>query len=296
MDDFKASKKPSKLLKVLLGGDAPGSQPSGALVKPYGVAVAPDGRMYVADTVSRRVFVFDAELKTVGFLGENGGARLSRPIGVAVDEHGTVFVADGMLRRVFAFAPDGRMTLAIGHEGELTNPSGLAVDSTHKRLYVADAAKHQILSYSTVDGSAGPTLGTRGADPGQFNFPTNLAVDARGRLYVTDTLNFRIQIFDADGQFVRMFGTIGDTPGSLNRPKGIAVDSEGHIYVVDASFNNFQIFDQDGRLLLFVGTGGSRSGEFFLPAGLTIDKHDHIYVADQGNSRVQVFQYLGGTQ
>ena len=294
LDDFKPAKKPSRLATMLLGAQDPGARASDMLVKPYGVAVSPDGRLYVADTAARRVFAFDTDRKTVSFVGEDGAGRLTKPIGVAVDERGIVFVADATLKRVFGYSPDGRMTLAIGRDGELAGPSGLAIDRVNKRLYVADAAKHQVSSYSTLDGSRGPTIGKRGAEPGEFNFPTNLAVDRRGRLYVTDTMNFRIQIFDADGRFVKAFGTLGDSPGCLNRPKGIGVDSQDHIYVIDASFNNFQIFDEDGQLLLFVGSGGGRPGEFFLPAGLVIDDRDRIYVADQGNSRVQVFQYVRG--
>ena len=294
VDDFKPARKSSKFMTMLLGPEDGKTLASDTMMKPYGVAVSPRGQLYVADTAARRVFVFDADAKTVAFVGEEGGNRLSKPIGVATDENGTVYVADATLKRVFGYDPSGRMVVAIGHDGELANPSGLAVDRANRRLYVADAAKHQILSYSTVDGSPLGTIGTRGSEPGEFNFPTNLTVDARGRLFVADTLNFRVQIFDADGTFVRSFCTLGDTPGSLNRPKGLGVDSEGHIYVVDASFNNFQIFDEGGQLLLFVGTGGNRPGEFFLPAGLFIDERDRIYVADQGNSRVEVFQYLRG--
>ena len=292
VDDFKPVKKPSRFLKALLGAEDPGSQPSDWMVKPYGIAVAPDGRLYVADTAARRVFAFDPDSKTVSFVGENGGGHLTKPIGVAVDDRGTVFVADGTLKRVFGYGPKGELLIAIGHDGELASPSGLAVDRVNKRVYVADATKHQVLSYSTEDGKPLRTIGRRGSEPGEFNFPTNLTVDARGQLYVADTLNFRIQIFNADGAFVKTFGTLGDTPGSFNRPKGVAVDSEGHIYVMDSSFNNFQIFDEDGKLLLFVGAGGRNRGEFYLPAGLFIDDRDRIYVADQGNSRVQVFQYL----
>jgi DNA-binding beta-propeller fold protein YncE len=293
VDDFKKTKRPSKFAAMLLGSADATNQPSDAMMKPYGVAASPDGRIYVADTAARRVFAFDTDAKTVSFVGESGNSgRLVKPIGVAVDAQGTVFVADVTLKRVFGYAPDGRLAMAIGHEGELANPSGLAVDRVNKRLYVADAARHHILSYSTVDGTPGPTIGKRGSEHGEFNFPTNLAVDARGRLYVTDTLNFRIQIFDERGGFVGTFGTLGDSPGCLNRPKGVGVDSQGHIYVIDASFNNFQIFDERGQLLLFVGAGGRNPGEFFLPAGLYIDEQDRIYVADQGNSRVQVFQYI----
>lgn len=294
IDDFKPSKRPSKLMAVLLGGEDPDAQPSDMMVKPYGVAVSSRGQLYVADTAARRVFRFDADSKTLSFVGESGEGRLSKPIGVAVDGQGTVFVADGTLKRVFGYAQDGRVTVNIGRFGELANPSGLAIDRSRDRLYVADAALHRIASYSTLDGALISTFGKRGSEPGAFNFPTNLAVDAGGRLYVADTLNFRIQVFDVDGTFLKEFGTLGDMPGTLNRPKGLGIDSDGHIYVVDSSFDNFQIFDSDGQLLLSVGAGGNKPGEFSLPAGLFIDEQDRIYVADQGNSRVQVFQYIQG--
>lgn len=293
VNDFKPSKKPSKFALMLLGPQD-GAGQAETLVKPYGVAVSEHGKVYVADTAARRAFAFDPDSQTVSFVGDEGAGKLTKPIGVAVDDRDIVYVADATLKRVFGYSPDGRLQTAIGHDGELQNPSGLAIDRTNHRLYVADSARHQILCYSTVDGSAQQTIGRRGAEDGEFNFPTNLAVDRRGRLYVADTLNFRVQIFDAAGQFLKTFGTLGDTPGSLNRPKGVGIDSDGHIYVIDASFNNFQIFDEEGQLLLFVGSGGRNPGEFFLPAGMSVDDQDRIYVADQGNSRVQVFQYLQG--
>jgi DNA-binding beta-propeller fold protein YncE len=290
VDDFK-TKKPPRWKTALLGEEDPALRLSDTMVKPYGIAVSPDGLLYVADTAARRVFVFDADRKTVSFVGESGNGKLTKPIGVAVDADGKVFVADATLNRVFGYERDGSVGIAIGRDGELKSPSGLAIDRANQRLYVADSTRHQVLCYSTVDGAHVRTIGERGGDAGNFNFPTNLFVDAEGRLYVADTLNFRVQIFDAQGRFVRTFGTQGDTPGTLNRPKGIAVDSEGHIYVADTSFNNFQIFDPEGQLLLFVGSAGRGAGEFLLPAGLYIDMHDRVYVADQGNSRVQVFQY-----
>ena len=289
--DFKI-KKPGRWKMLLLGPEDPTERPSDILVKPYGIAVARDGRVLVTDTAARRVFAFNPDAKTVTFVGESGPGKLTKPIGVGADDEGKVFVADGTLNRVFGYAPDGTLALAMGHEGELKGPSGLAVDRLHNRVYVADVAMHHILVYSSVDGALVKTLGQRGSEPGSFNFPTNLFVDKAGRLYVTDTMNFRVQIFDPDGRVLKVFGTQGDTGGSLNRPKGVGVDSEGHIYVADSSFNNFQVFDREGQLLLFVGTAGREPGEFYLPAGLYVDAADRIYVADQGNSRVQVFQYV----
>jgi DNA-binding beta-propeller fold protein YncE len=291
VSDFKVRKMP-KWKTLLLGAEDPTARPSDELVKPYGVAVSRLGRVYVADTVARRVFVFDPEAKGVSFVGETGLGKLTKPVGVAVDGEGKVFVADATMNRVFGYDLAGQLAIAIGREGELESPSGLTVDRERNLLYVADAKKHYVLCYSTKDGSAVRTIGHRGGGPGEFNFPTNLTVGGNGRLYVADTLNFRIQVFDHDGGFLAEFGAQGDTPGTFNRPKGVGVDSEDHIYVADSSFNNFQIFDAAGQLLLYVGSGGSQPGEFFLPAGLCIDDRDRIYVADQGNARVQVFEYL----
>jgi DNA-binding beta-propeller fold protein YncE len=288
-DDFK-TKKPGRWKTALLG-NSPEGPPSDTFVKPYAIAVSPQGRVFVSDTAARRVFAIDPDHRTMSFLGDHGNAALTKPVGIAVDDAGVVFVADATLKRVFGFAPDGTVVIAIGRDGEFETPSGLAIDRVRKLVYVVDSSKHQVVCYSTVDGMRVRVIGHRGGDAGEFNFPTNAFVDNRGQLYVADTLNFRVQIFDLEGRFVRTFGTQGDTPGTLNRPKGIAVDGEGHVYVADTSFNNFQIFDAEGQLLLFVGSAGRGPGEFLLPAGLFIDTRDRIYVADQGNSRVQVFQY-----
>jgi len=287
VDDFK-QKKDARWRSLLLGPDT--TRNVTQLLKPYGVAVARDGRVFVTDTVARRVFVFDPVAKVVRFVGENGPAKIVKPMGVAVDDAGRVFVADGTLKRVFGYAADGSLAVAIGHDGELQSPSGLAIDRQRQVLYVADAKKHQVLCYSSADGSFIRAVGKRGMEQGEFNFPTNLAVDREGHLYVADTLNFRVQVFDASGAVVKSIGTQGDGPGHLNRAKGVGVDSEGHVYIADTSFNNFQIFNPDGAILLFVGATGAGPGEFLLPAGLFVDDEDRIYVADQGNARVQVFQ------
>jgi DNA-binding beta-propeller fold protein YncE len=289
--DF-SKKKPTRWKTLVFGEDAAGPVLPEQLVKPYGVAASSDGLVYVTDTASRRVFVFDPERRLLTFLGDKQPAKLAKPTGIAIDPSGTIFVADATHNRVFGYARTGDLVLAIGRDGEFESPAGMAIDGERHLLYVADSKKHQVFCYSTADGSAVRTIGRRGSEPGEFNFPTNVFVDKEGRLYVTDTLNFRIQSFDPEGKPLNAFGTLGDTPGSLNRPKGIGVDDEGHIYVADTSFNNFQIFDQAGQLLLFVGSVGSGPGEFFLPAGLFIDSRNRVYVVDQGNARVQVFQYL----
>lgn len=277
--------KPS-LIKTLLEADI-----AHVLRKPYGVAVDKDGRVYVTDV--GRVFIFDKKNRKVSFIGDGlGTGMLRRPIGIAISQDGRIYVADPVSDRVFVYNSKGKFITAIGHKGEFETPSGLAIDEKRRRLYVADAKKHNIRAYSLDDGSLLLTIGERGNGVGEFNFPTNIALDSTGNLYVVDTGNFRVQVFDPDGKYIKSIGSIGNTPGSFARPKGIAIDSEGHIYVVDAAFENFQIFDKEGNLLLFVGGAGVNPGEFSGPAGIFIDDEDRIYVAEQWTRRVQVLQYL----
>lgn len=283
------AKKHGSWRRILLGEEP---DPGISLVKPYGAATDALGRVYVSDTGAGAVLVFDPRTREVGTLGTKGRVHLVTPIGIALDELGRVFVADAGLNQVFCFDSSDDVLLALGRDEGMKNPTGLAVDKKRHRLYVADSHLHEILSYST-SGQFLARWGSRGSGNGEFNFPTNLALDAAGNLYVVDTGNFRVQILDPDGKFVSSFGRAGDGFGSFHRPKGIAVDSKGHVYVADAAFNNFQIFDREGNLLLFVGSVGREVGSFWLPAGLHIDDKDRIFAVDQLNRRVQVFQYVG---
>jgi len=262
------------------------------LHKPYGVHADRDGRIFVADTGWGKLVVFDYANRKFAFWGTGGPGTLAKPVGVTSDSQGRVYVSDAIAQRVVVFDRDGNFLQAMGKKGEFERPVGLVVNDQLGRLYVIDAKKHHIAVFDIADGSLIRTIGERGKEPGQFNWPTNIAIDSSGTLYVMDTMNFRVQILDPEGEVLNTFGEIGDGIGQFARPKGIAVDSEGSIYVVDAAFNNFQIFNREGELLLFVGSVGQQPGQFWLPAGAYIDAQDRIYVADQYNFRIQVFQRL----
>ena len=264
-----------------------------AMQKPYAVAIGENNRMYV--TGKGRVLVFDPRGGEYGCLGDASGAeKLISPAGIAVSKDNRIFVTDIAAHRVFVYDSDGRFIKTIGGPDEFDAPSGVVADESNKKLYIIDSKKHRVNVYALDDYKFIRTIGSRGlAEDGKFNFPTNGAVDSKGNLYVVDTGNFRVQVFDKSGRYVRSLGKIGDVPGSLARPKGIAVDSEDHLYVVDAAFQNVQIFDTEGRLLLFFGTGGWGPGYFTLPAGIAVDPDDKIYIVDQWPGNVQVFQYTG---
>lgn len=268
-----------------------GEERAQSFIKPHGVAVDRAGRVYVTDI--GRVWVLDLKNNSFGFIGDKpGDGRLRNPVGVAVSSDGRVFVTDTSLDRVHVYA-EGRLVGALGQTGEFEGASSVALDEKRELLYVSDAKKHTVGVYSLRDYRKIRAMDKRGVRIGEFNYPTNLTVDPEGRLYVVDTGNFRVQVFDPEGNFIKFIGSLGDTPGSLARPKGIAIDSEGHIYVVDAAFQNFQIFDFEGNVLLAVGRGGTGPGEFLLPSGIAIDDDDMIYVANQMPPNLQIFEYLG---
>ncbi|MCX7793704.1 MAG: 6-bladed beta-propeller [Thermodesulfovibrionales bacterium] len=260
-------------------------------IKPYGVTVDRSNRIYITD--KGRVWVIDLEKGEYSFLGaEPGIGRVDNPVGVAASSDGRVFVADVSQDRVFVYK-DGKAVALLGQQGEFKTPSSIAIDEKRRRIYVADSNSHVINVYNLDDYSKIMTIGRRGHEKGEFNFPTNIALNSEGLLHVVDTGNWRIQVFDPEGNLVRTFGQIGDVPGTFTRPKGIGIDSEDNIYVVDAAFENVQIFNKEGQLLMFFGGPGIEPGQLGLPAGLYIDHEDRIYVVEQLNKRFQIFQYMG---
>jgi DNA-binding beta-propeller fold protein YncE len=291
VDDVKGARKQSWMDRA--AGAKP-KAPRTQLKTPYGIAADSRGRIFVADPSNRTVFVFDAEKREVEYRSGGTTSQMALPIGVAIDDHDRLFVSDSFFHQITLFSPDGDV-LGVFGGGELQRPGGIAIDNANKRLYVADSKGNRIAVFhseslrllSYIGGAA--TAGE--AEQGKFAAPTNVAVGRNGEIYVTDTWNFRVQVFDPTGKFVREFGQHGVAPGSFVRPKGVAVDADGHVYVADAEFNNFQVLTPEGQSLLAVGAYGTSPGQFALIAGIAIDKRNRIYVTDQLRGRVQVFQY-----
>jgi DNA-binding beta-propeller fold protein YncE len=265
------------------------------LGRPTGIAVDSQERIYVADTAKGAVFIFDLRRKTLDLLGADGRGRLANPYGIAIDKNDNVYVSDTRLKVVQVYDRNGNLVAALSKIGnqEIVNPAGLAIDEKLNRLLIVDSRGHRVFAANLDHLDQGVSFGKRGEEDDEFSYPGSVAVDNEGRIYVTDTLNFCVKVFDKNFKFIKKIGEHGTGFGMFDRPKGIALDSQGHVYVVDASFSIFQIFNDDGHLLLFVGGFGTEPGSFRLPSGIFIDKKDRIYVSDQINKRVQIFQFLG---
>ncbi len=288
-DDVVQSK--FKSLKDVVAGKGFAEQ----LKKPIGVAVDSRGRVFVADLGVQCVVIFNETPqegeKAFDFLGKKAKGHLVKPLGITIDQNDNIYVSESVHRKVYSYNPDFSFRYSFGLDTTFKRPSGVAFDNINNRLYVVDTKAHDIKVFNDK-GVLIHIFGSQGNKDGEFNYPTNVAVDNDGKIYIIDTMNTRVQIFDQNYNFVMKYGSADNVPGSFARPKGVALDSDNNVYVVDSAFDNVQIFNQQGQLLLFFGSAGRGVGEFDMPAGIFIDKTDKIYIIDQLNCRVQIFQYL----
>ena len=203
-----------------------------------------------------------------------------------------IFVADGPQGRVFGYDRSGVLLMVLGKAGEISYPAALAIDPQRNRLYVADSYAHRIKVFTTLGnplfdiGGAG-AIGVKG-----LRSPISIALDRAGSVYVLDSGNRRVHVYDPDGNPLRTFSVSKGVPGGPWQPKAIAVDSAGHVYAADSIHNTILVFDRDGRFLFTWGKTGSFLGDFWTPVAVFIDGSDRIYIADQTNSRIQVYQFV----
>jgi len=336
-DDFDASirKVSNGVITTVAGSWVPGfggdngPATSALLSQPRGLAVDSAGNLYIADygnqrvrKVSNGVITTVAGNGTQGFSGDNGpaaSAQLYYPNGVAVDSAGNLYIADTVNNRIRKVSGGIITTLAgnggfsfFGDNGPATSallfaPANVAVDPAGS-LYIADSGNHLIRKVSNGVITAVAGNGTQGfsgdtgpATSAQLSWPSGVAVDSAGNLYIADSGNYRIRKV-SDGVITTVAGGgsfVGDTgPATSARlwyPQGVAVDSAGKLYISDTDNNRIRMVS-NGVITPVAGNGGfgyfgdngpATYAALNHPQGVAVDSAGNLYVADSGNNCIR---------
>ena len=238
--------------------NAAGNAPIGTFNEPWGIAVGPDGSVYVSDTWNHRVQKFTAAGQPITTWGQYG-----QPI------------------------PEAPET-----QSSFWGPRGVAVDS-QGRLFVADTGNKRIVAFDE-DGNYLTEFGTAGFDPGQFDEPVGVAVAGDGTVYVTDTWNQRIQSFipNEDGTLytpLQQWDVNAWFGQSLENKPLIDVSEDGHVFITDPEGYRVIQFTSTGEFVRTWGDFGIATDEIGLAAGVAVDPSGFIWVSDAGNNRVMRF-------
>ncbi len=293
---------------------AAGSIQGGQLNHPRGLTVGPDGNLYVADSQNARITIFDSDgkyLRNFGIPGsveQQGGApggTFREPWGVAVAPDGTIYVADTWNHRVQVFDNNGKFIRLWGQfeqvaPGSPNRPDGfwgprdIALDA-QGRVFVADTGNKRVRVYDG-QGKFLYNIGSGGADMGQLNEPVGIAINQQtSEIFVADTWNKRINVYDLAGAFRRSWTIQGwsATTETGSRPF-LALDKSGtRLFVTDPDSARVLVFDTSGVPILSFGKLGSASNystsQFGTLGGVTVDKAGRLFLSDAGAGRILRF-------
>jgi hypothetical protein len=284
-----------------------------------GVAVDASGNIWVAERCGQNsckgrpeapVLEFDPSGK---LLTSFGAGMFIFPHGITVDHDGNVWVtdvrgADGKGQQVFKFSPEGKVLMALGTAGvagdgpnQFSQPSAVAI-APNGDIFVADGhgdkdSNARIVKF-TKDGKFIKTWGKKGTGPGEFDMPHGVAFDSKGRLFVADRGNDRIQIFDQDGNFL-------DQWKQFSRPSGVYIDHNDVIYVSDSESREKVGYGHHPGWKRGIRVGSAKDGTVvaFIPdtfadpesvatsgsEGISADAHGVIYGAEVGQKDLKKY-------
>ncbi len=310
-----------------------GAAVAARLAAPAGVAADEAGNLFIADTHNHRIRKVDptgviatvAGTGEAGFSGDGGAAteaQLGAPTGVAVDGAGNLFIADRDNGRIRKVDPAGVIATVAG-TGEvgdggaavpvrLAAPAGVAVDGAGN-LFIADGGNHRIRKVdpagviATVAGTGERGFSGDGgaATEAQLTFPTGVAVDGAGNLFIADGGNHRIRKVDPAGVIATVAGNgkhwfNGDggaaTEAQLSAPAGVALDAAGNLFIASSGHHRIHKVDPAGIIVTVAGTGergfsgdggGAAAARLNRPVAVAVDGAGNLFIADTGNDRIR---------
>ncbi|MBE0417285.1 MAG: hypothetical protein IBX63_05930 [Coriobacteriia bacterium] len=272
-----------------------GPEGENALTRPLGVTVSEDDRVYVTDSSARmvRVYTVDGDyLFSFNEIADGENTTLGNPVYLTINGKGELFVSDRRHRTVYVFTLDGeylrKVAPADAEEARVWGPLGLGVDEDDNLLVtdVGRVALHQVIIFDE-NGTEVRRFGRFAQveeisdTPGAFYFPNDVTASS-GKIYVADSNNRRVQVFDEDGVFDSIVRTSGI-------PRGIGVDDQERLYVADALAHQADVYDSSGERITGFGGSGIGPGQFRYANDLALDRRPRIYITDRLNHQVQVW-------
>lgn len=258
------------------------------------VAFTSKGTMFVIHRGPMPLMEFDADGH---FIRGFGDGLFERPHGLRIDRDDNIWATDVASNMVYRFDPSGRLTLVLGVKGQtgdwhpyghlrLFNEPNEAVAGPTGDIYVLQGhgkAESLVLKFDH-HGDFIKSWGGTGKGPGQFDLPHSLVFDAQGLLYIADRNNARIQVFDADGTYIRE----SSHPGT---PCGLFMDADQHIWLAHGHTGEIMKLDLQGNVVgVMEGAGqGKALGRYGEAHYIAVSPRGEIFVADTLNWRVQKY-------
>lgn len=292
--------QPAKVLRRL-GTDDPGLE---KLNNPAAVAVSPDGKVFVTDTVQSKVRVYDERggfLREMGQPGDGSNpGDLQIPTSIAWSD-GLVYVVSPTIGMVQVFTEDGLPRQAIVVKDPKVDARlhltafGVRGDGT---FFAVSGGKNMQIMELDDKGVVENRYAEAALADGEkvrFGGSGSIAFDSQGTLYAASTINFTVHAFNKDGENSLNFGQAGDVAGKFLRPVGIAVDKQDRIWVTDIATANVQVFDsKSGEFLFALGAEKEGSGlGLTTPMGIAIGKDGKIYITEGLKGQVTVMEPIG---
>ena len=250
------------------------------VTNPWGIAVNSKQQLVVAECFGGKVTVFDKGGEKVQTVTHK---KILKPNGVALDKEDNIYVSDVGNNSLFKFSKEGKLVKVVERRG--TQPGDFDDLSMIKiiddQVYVCDRGNRRFQVMNTKLEYVN-SFGCHGNRNAEFDYPNDIAQDRAGNLYVSDTSNNRVQVFDFKRQFLLAFSGKGASK-RLSHPNGICVDSDQFVYVCDVGNNCVSVFKTSGEFV-------TSFGQFSNPAGIVIDDDGFVYVAEYVSAgRVDMF-------
>jgi uncharacterized protein (TIGR03663 family) len=262
------------------------------LREPKGVAVGPDGRIYVTDVGSSTISILnrDGSVAKVWGTKGSGDGQMNEPWGIAVGPDGSVYVADTWNHRVQKFDSEGNFIMKWGtgemgtENGRFYGPRDVAV-SPSGQVLVTDTGNKRIQVFDQ-NGVFQRSFGTEGTGAGQFQEPVGITVDAQGKIYVADTWNERIQVFDSAFQSLGQYNVTGWSSKTLTNKPYIAVGPDGTVYATRPDLK--QVLSVKNGLVTTLSLPNSPA--LAMPSGIEVDSAGRLLVTDTASNTMVAYE------